>query len=334
MKKYILMLAMLVCAGFFTASCEKENANEMNETYAVVQEETPSTDNTTANKSIPIGDLPTVITDYIAANYPDATIVEAEREENGSFEVELDNGLEIKFDAEGNFLKEESDEHDEDHDGDNDDDDKIAIEDLPTVITDYIAANYPDATIVEAEREENGSFEVELDNGLEIKFDADGNFLEEESDEHDEDHDSDGDGDNDDDDKIAIEDLPAVITDYIAANYPDATIVEAEREENGSFEVELDNGLEIKFDADGNFLEEESDEHDEDHDSDGDGDNDDDDKIAIEDLPAVITDYIAANYPDATIVEAEKEEDGGFEVELDNGLELIFDADGNFVKED
>lgn len=241
MKKYVLMLMMLVFAGFMTASCEKEDSDEMEDEMMVAN-------SSSASKTIAVEDLPTVITDYIATNYPDAAITKAEQEDDGSYEVYLDNGLEVEFDMDGNFLKEEMDD-----DEGEDDDDKIAVEDLPSVITDYIAANYPGTTIVEAEREDDGGFEVELDNGLELEFDADGNFVEAEMEDDDDD---DGEDDDDGDDKIAVEDLPVVITDYIAANYPGTTIVEAEREDDGGYEVELDNGIELEFDADGNFIKE------------------------------------------------------------------------------
>ena len=59
--------------------------------------------------------------DYIAANYPDNTIIEAEREDDNTYEVTLNNGMELKFDADGNFLR--VDDHNGDDDDDDDDDD-------------------------------------------------------------------------------------------------------------------------------------------------------------------------------------------------------------------
>lgn len=60
------------------------------------------------------------------------------------------------------------------------------------------------------------------------------------------------------DEHVAIEDLPEAILDYIAENYPDSTIEEAEREKNRHgdiiYEVELDTGEELTFDEAGNFL--------------------------------------------------------------------------------
>ncbi|MGB1241275.1 MAG: PepSY-like domain-containing protein [Chitinophagales bacterium] len=106
MKKYILMLMMLSCTVFTTTSCEKEDGDEMEE-YAVIEESGTNPSTSSASKSIPVEELPSLITDYIAANYPTAVILEAEQEDDGEYEVTLDNGLEIKFDADGNFLEEE-----------------------------------------------------------------------------------------------------------------------------------------------------------------------------------------------------------------------------------
>ena len=95
--------------------------------------------------------------------------------------------MELIFDADGNFLGRA-----EDDDNDDSDDEDIAVDDLPQAVRDYIAANYPENTIIEAEREDDGTYEVTLNNGLEILFDAEGNFLE--ADDHN------GDDDDDDDD--------------------------------------------------------------------------------------------------------------------------------------
>lgn len=58
----------------------------------------------------PIDDnLPEAILTYLAANYPNATILEVEREDEG-YEIELSNGMELKFDQNGQFLSMEWDD--------------------------------------------------------------------------------------------------------------------------------------------------------------------------------------------------------------------------------
>lgn len=66
-------------------------------------------------------------------------------------------------------------EDDEDED-EHEDVDDIASANLPEAILTYLAANYPAATIREAEWED-GIYEIELSNGLELKFDQNGQFL-------------------------------------------------------------------------------------------------------------------------------------------------------------
>ena len=78
------------------------------------------------------------------------------------------------FDAEGNFLGVARDENDNDQDEDETD---INPADLPQNIKDYIIGTYPNNTIIEAEIEGDGSYEVTLNNGVELEFDADGNFV-------------------------------------------------------------------------------------------------------------------------------------------------------------
>ncbi len=56
--------------------------------------------------------LPSKVLGYITEHYPDAKIEEVEIEEDG-YEVELDNGLELEFDTEGNFLEAEQEEVEE-----------------------------------------------------------------------------------------------------------------------------------------------------------------------------------------------------------------------------
>ena len=199
--------------------------------------------------------LPQAILNYISTNYPNNTIREAEIEDNNNYEVELNNGTELIFDSQGNFLG--IDDDDDDDFGDED----IAPADLPANIREFIATHFPGTTIEEAERENNGNYEIELSNDVELIFDADGKFLGRADDE---------DNDDKDDDDIEVSDLPQAILDYIATNYPDNTIIEAEREDDNTYEVTLNNGVELEFDSDGKFLNAEDQNGDDDDDEEGD----------------------------------------------------------------
>ena len=234
-----LKILSLAIAGCFTLYACSDDDGDVDNTPDVDLNDTAFTADTYVKTSA----LPQSILDYITTNYPDKTIREAELEDNNNYEVELNDGMELVFNAAGEFLGIDDDADDADDDfGDRD----IAASELPQKIKDFLAENYSGASVEEAEIENNGNYEVELDNDVEIIFDADGNFLGQAKDEN-------GNDDKDDED-IAVADLPQVIRDYVAANYPDNTIIEAEREDDG-FEVNLNNGVELKFDAEGNFLE-------------------------------------------------------------------------------
>lgn len=194
----------------------------------------------TADSHINSAALPQPALDYIVATYPGALILKAEVEDNGNYEVLMNNDKELIFDSEGNFLG-----------IDDDGDDKFGDEEypaanLPQNILTFISLNYPSASIVKAEKENNGHFEIELSNDVELIFDADGEFRGQAKDEQ-------GDDDKDDED-IEVADLPEIIQTFITENYPGRSIVEAEREDNGSYEVTLSDGTELKFQEDGKFI--------------------------------------------------------------------------------
>lgn len=234
MKK-LKIFSLVIMATLIFSSCSSDNENDESGAEAdlnLTAQRTDSQINTAA--------LPQAILDYISSNYPENTITEAEREDNNSYEVELNNGIELIFDQEGNFLG--IDDDDENDFGDK----EISVGDLPAAIRDFISTYFPGTNIEEAEKENNGNFEIELSNDVEIIFDADGNFLGRADDD---------DNDDIDDEDIEISELPQAILDYIASNYPENTIIEAEIENDSTYEVTLNNGVELKFDAAGNFLE-------------------------------------------------------------------------------
>ncbi len=211
-----------------------------------------------ADVHVSTSSLPQNILDYITSNYPGVTIREAEIEDNNNFEVYLSNGLELVFDQDGNFLGIDDDSDDDFGD------EYLTLSEIPENILDFIEDNFPGVQIDEAERENNGNYEIELENDVELIFSSNGEFLGQAEDENEDDFD---------DDEIDPADLPQNILDYLSANYPDNIIIEAEIEDDGEYEVTLDNGVELEFDADGNFISAE----------DGNGDDDDDDDDDDED---------------------------------------------------
>jgi hypothetical protein len=129
--------------------------------------------------------------------------------------------------------------------------------------------------------------------------------------------------------EVAVEDLSATITTYITANYAGATINRAGTNDANNFTmvgITKADGTHagLVFDADGAYVAEKS------RGPKG-------SPIEITDLPTTISDYITANYADATIKKAFQGQDGRFGVLLvladETYLGLGFDADGNFVGE-
>ncbi len=258
-------------------------------------------------------DLPQSIRDYLATNYPDATIEEAYVDpETGEYIVILDTGICVIFDKDGNFLEEiDEDEFGEEWD-------EVDPADLPQAIKDYVTSNYANETIEEAGVDaETGDFIVVLESGIILVFDADSNFIEAYDDEEYGDEDW---------DEVDITTLPQIILDYIATNYTDASIEEAAvNTETGDYVVFLNDGTVVEFDKDGQFVEayDEEDEY---------GDCT---EVEVTDLPEAILTYISSNYADRTIDEAYFNEDEQiYYVILDNDTVVVFDKDGNFLEEE
>ena len=54
--------------------------------------------------------------------------------------------------------------------------------------------------------------------------------------------------------------------------------------------------------------------------------------VPTELVPTQITDYMTVNYPNNHIDKIEKTHHGGWEIELDNGVEIEFDQDFNVIE--
>lgn len=81
------------------------------------------------------------------------------------YEVILTDGSEVKFDNKGNWKEIESSPKG-----------SVPAKLVPKPISDYVKAHQRKARIIGIEKERNG-FEVELSNGIDLKFDSRGRFL-------------------------------------------------------------------------------------------------------------------------------------------------------------
>lgn len=177
---------------------------------------------------------------------------------------------------------------------------------IPSKIEEYLRVNFASSSVTKWELEANErKQEITLDNQRELLFDLDGNFI--------------GSEENDGDTLIPTEELPEISFNYIRTHFPGSTILQVWKEQEGarvSYEVRLINGEYIEFNGRGEPVEVES-------------------YYGLPEavIPAKISSYIAGKFPGIKITKWEL--DGQYqELTLINGLELVFDSAGNFVKID
>ena len=244
--KSIKNFSLTVLCALAFASCSENSDEAMNDLPLGVALK--------ADAKVKVGDLSMAILEFVVREFPELTIDEAEEEYNGNFEVELSDGTELVFDANGIFL---GIDDDSEENGDFDDSD-VDIETLLPVILEYVELNYPGEGVDEAEMEHNDQYEVTLNDDTVLIFNTNGEFLGVGVDENDQDGDGDYDWEeedgHDDGETIDPAQLPENVLVYLADTYPDLTILHAEIEDEEDFEVTMSNGLEVYFDAEGNFL--------------------------------------------------------------------------------
>jgi len=145
MKKLLLSIALLFSIAALTISCDKETL--IDETG-----------------------LPKNATEFLSQNFNGVKILTVVEEKEGlsgkEYDVLLDNGIEVKFNKNGEWLDIDAKT------------DTATLPDslIPTSILNYVKEKYPAAGINSIEKENHG-YDVELTNGLDLAFDKDGKFL-------------------------------------------------------------------------------------------------------------------------------------------------------------
>jgi len=119
--------------------------------------------------------------------------------------------------------------------------------------------------------------------------------------------------------KTQDKNVPAIIKSAFQKQYPDAKEIKWEQE-NGNYEAEFEIGetdYSVLIDASGNIIETEI-------------------EISVDALPANAKEYVSQNHAGQKIKEAAKITDAKgtvtYEAEI-KGTDLIFDSNGNFIKE-
>ncbi|MEC3878097.1 PepSY-like domain-containing protein [Parapedobacter sp. 10938] len=103
---------------------------------------------------------------FISQHFPDHDIIQVVKERDDlktSYDVYLSDGFNLDFDKKGNIISVEGAS-------------KLPDSVVPEKILAYVQANYPDYFIRDWELDDRGQ-EVTLSNGMDLKFDKDGNFL-------------------------------------------------------------------------------------------------------------------------------------------------------------
>lgn len=117
---------------------------------------------------------------------------------------------------------------------------------------------------------------------------------------------------------LRADEFPVEITSFVKEHFPNSDVVSIKREGKRKieYEVKLQNREELEFDENFTIKDMES-------------------KMGLPDtvIPEKIRTYVAKNYPGKRIEEWKRKRKGQ-EIELDNGLEILFDFDGNFIKID
>lgn len=122
---------------------------------------------------------------------------------------------------------------------------------------------------------------------------------------------------------VTEDQLPSTASQFLNQHFNNVKILSIVEEKEGlsgkEYDVLLDNGIEIKFDKNGEWLNIDA--------------KADTTSLPESLIPASINSYVKQNYANAGINSIEKEKHG-YDVELTNGLDLVFDKDGKFVRID
>ena len=111
--------------------------------------------------------LPESITSFIQQNFPGTNLTYAESERcltGKTYDIVLSDGTRIDFDTSGEWDKIEGTVTN-----------PVPTHFIPETIVAHIQGQFPDAMILKVDKEKNG-YEVELANGLELKYDKKGVF--------------------------------------------------------------------------------------------------------------------------------------------------------------
>ena len=117
--------------------------------------------------TVSVNKLPKAAQNMIASNYKGkkVTLVKKDVEANSvNFDVVLNDGIKLEFDSNGEWTEVDCKPS------------TVPAALVPTAISKYVKAQYPNARIVQIERDSRG-YEIDLSNGMDINFDKQFNVV-------------------------------------------------------------------------------------------------------------------------------------------------------------
>lgn len=158
----LLALVMISCNGNNNASTSQQQSG------VSATEDSTAKQAQDANAQPGENNLPEEISAFVKEHFPNATIanVKTEKEADGmEFDVILNDSTEIDFDAAKQWNKVEC---------------KTGVvpeKIVPQEIATYVKDNQKGQNITEIDKNDKGGYEIKLANGMELKFDEAGKFL-------------------------------------------------------------------------------------------------------------------------------------------------------------
>ena len=170
--KHFIFLVIASCAVMFV-SCNNNGgqqpvAGQVTPSNADVTQQAPVPDTlsqTAPQAAAPQVAAPDAIVKFINSNFSGATINGTERDhEDGEIDVYLSDGSKVEFTANNEWKKITCPGK------------GVPSALVPTAITNYVKSNYQSALIYKIDKNYN-SYEVQLNNGVELHFGSNGQFL-------------------------------------------------------------------------------------------------------------------------------------------------------------
>lgn len=165
--KHFSFFAVALCA-IMLVSCNNGGQQQSNAGQATTSNNNGTEQTTTQqapSQDVPQVAAPEAIADFIKSNFSGVTINGTERDnDDGEIEVYLSDGAKVEFTANNEWKKISCPGK------------AVPAALVPQAIANYVKSNYQSNLISKIEKKFN-IYEIELNNGIELHFGADGKFL-------------------------------------------------------------------------------------------------------------------------------------------------------------